>query len=229
MGSTMSTKVATRRAPVRSSEGATRRTATRGGVAERGADTMRIRTRSGDDALARVLTATANAYSAIPPDARARLLRGSDAEVLATLADTAASSSRSDAFATAKLRGIQVREKLIQAAGGLLDTKGVAEQLGVTPQAIHKQQKEAKLLAVPLGNRLQFPAFQFDESGAPMGGLSAVVRSLAQRSISPWAQLRFLAGHSARLGNRTPIEALRAGELDRVLRAAEAFGEHGAE
>lgn len=190
---------------------------------------MRLRTRSSDEALARVLTATANAYSAIPPDSRARLLRGSDAEVLATLADTAASSSRSDAVATAKLRAIQVREKLIEAAGGLLDTKAVAEQLGVTPQAIHKQRKEAKLLAVLLGNRLQFPAFQFDESGAPVGGLPAVVRSLAQRSIGPWSQLRFLAGHNARLGNRSPIEALHAGERDRVVRAAEAFGEHGAE
>jgi hypothetical protein len=156
-------------------------------------------------------------------------LCGSDAEVLATLADTAASSSGSDAIAAAKLRAIGVREKLIEAAGGLLDTKGVAAQFGVTPQAIHKQQKESKLLAVPLGNRLQFPAFQFDESGAPVAGLAAVIRSLAQRSIGPWSQLRFLAGHSARLGNRTPVEALRAGERDRVLRAAEAFGEHGAE
>jgi hypothetical protein len=185
------------------------------------------RLRTTGDALGRVLTATANAYTALSPRARSCLLDGSDAEVLAVLADAAASNSKADALAAARARWIQVREHLIAAAGGLLDTKAVAEQLRISPQAVHKQQAAGKLLAVPLGNRLQYPAFQFAD-GVPLEGLPAVLRALAGKGAGPWAQLRFLAGENARLGNRTAIAALRAGDVERVVRAAEAFGEHGA-
>jgi hypothetical protein len=40
--------------------------------------------------------------------------------------------------------------------------------------------------------------------------------------------LRFLAGSNARFGGRSPVEALKAGDVEEALAAARAFGEHGA-
>jgi hypothetical protein len=41
-------------------------------------------------------------------------------------------------------------------------------------------------------------------------------------------QLRFFTSPHERLGNETPIEALRSGEVNDVVRAASGYGEQGA-
>jgi hypothetical protein len=180
-------------------------------------------------ALNRVLTAAGNAFSVLSDRERALLLQESDAGVLATLAQVVSSKVDADPLADARARAAEERAKLIAAAGAFLDTKTVADRLHITPQAIHKQFKQGKLLAVLRGNVLGFPACQFDDEGAPAPGLPEVLRLLKRRSFGPWTQLRFLAGGNTRLRNQTPLEALRAGHLDEVRRAAEAFEEHGAD
>jgi hypothetical protein len=41
-------------------------------------------------------------------------------------------------------------------------------------------------------------------------------------------QAAFFVGKNSRLDDQTPIEMLKAGELARVLGAAQVYGEHGA-
>ena len=177
----------------------------------------------------RALTALGHALEVLPDRARDSLLEESDAGLLATLA-SALGTAVSDPLAAAKARAVRARAELVDAADGLLDTKAVAERLAVTPQAINKQLHQGKLLAVTRGgNALAFPACQFDAEGEPLEGLPEVLEVLRRKAFGSWTQLRFLAGRNGRLRNRTPIEAMRAGDLPSVLRAAEAFEEHGAD
>jgi hypothetical protein len=49
----------------------------------------------------------------------------------------------------------------------------------------------------------------------------AVLNRLAQ--VGPWSRYRFFVRSSPELGGRTPVEALRAGEGEAVLNAAETW------
>ena len=55
-----------------------------------------------------------------------------------------------------------------------------------------------------------------------------VLQTLADAGVDEWAQLRFFAGTNVRLGGRSPVEALKVGDIERVLAAARTFGQHGA-
>jgi hypothetical protein len=42
-------------------------------------------------------------------------------------------------------------------------------------------------------------------------------------------QAEFMLAPNTRLGNKRPLDTLRAGEVDAAVRAASTYGEHGAE
>ena len=63
---------------------------------------------------------------------------------------------------------------------------------------------------------IAYPGFQFD-GGRVVRDLPAVLQTLSDAGADEWAQLRFFAGANARLGGRSPMDALRAGEVERVL------------
>jgi hypothetical protein len=56
--------------------------------------------------------------------------------------------------------------------------------------------------------------------------LEDVLRALA--TLDPLMQLVFCSNSNERLDGRSPIEALRQGELEQVLGIAKAYGEQGA-
>jgi hypothetical protein len=70
-----------------------------------------------------------------------------------------------------------------------------------------------------------YPAFQF-EDGKTLDGLKEVLDALSGHD--PWMQSIFFANGNDRLNHRTPLDALRQGETEAVVRAAEAYGEQGA-
>ena len=55
-------------------------------------------------------------------------------------------------------------------------------------------------------------------------GLSRVLRSFSLES--PWMQAEFMLSPEDRLGDRRPLDALKAGEVEVVARAVSAYGEH---
>lgn len=57
-------------------------------------------------------------------------------------------------------------------------------------------------------------------------GLAEVLEALD--SVGPWTQLAFLVRPQRGLGGGRPVDLLREGRLDEVLRAARQFGEQGA-
>jgi hypothetical protein len=135
----------------------------------------------------------------------------------------AARHHASDPLASARLRGIVAQEQL---AADTLSAGEVAKLLGISRQAVDKRRKERTLLALERpkrGNR--YPAWQFTESGV-LEGLETVLDAL--QGHDTWAQARFMTSGNARLGGKTPILRLEAGDIEAVVRAAELFDEHGA-
>jgi hypothetical protein len=100
-----------------------------------------------------------------------------------------------------------------------------AKLLRVSRQAIDKRRKTQTLLAVRVGRRYLYPAWQFGEAGA-LEGLAAILDAL--RGVDAWARMRFFLNGNAKLAGERPLSRLRRGDRTAVLSAARAFGEHGA-
>lgn len=133
-----------------------------------------------------------------------------------------------DARARAILRGKEIAAKLLAEAGGGYDLAQVSLVLdGISRQMIDRKVKAGRLLAVPgpSGRRI-YPTIQFGPDGALLPGLAEVRAALPTQD--PWAVLGFLVGPDPRLGDRRPVDLMRAGQVDAVIAAARRMGEQGA-
>lgn len=129
-------------------------------------------------------------------------------------------------LAPAFIRGIDARNRLLNENGGTYSADQVADILGITRQAVEKRRSAGNLLAVTTGRHgYRYPAWQFTKSGV-LPGLESVLKALVCHDA--WMQAAFFVSKNPRLDDRTPIELLGTGELSEVLKAAEAYGEHGA-
>ncbi len=129
------------------------------------------------------------------------------------------------AKARALLRGIEIAEKDLRAAGGTYELAEVEQLLNISRQAIAKKVDEGALLAVPgPGNRRRYPAVQFTQGGT-LPGLREVLAALPGRNA--WYQLNWLVNPDPRIENRTPAQLLEAGDVATAVAAARAQGEQG--
>jgi hypothetical protein len=129
-------------------------------------------------------------------------------------------------LAPAFIRGIQAQRRLLDEHGGTLSAAQIGEILGITPQAVDKRRRSRTLLALNMGRHgYRYPVWQFTKSGA-LPGMKDVLQALQPHD--EWMQIAFFVSKNPRLGNETPIDMLKAGELKKVVDAASAYGEHGA-
>lgn len=129
-------------------------------------------------------------------------------------------------LARAKLRGLVGRKRVIEQMGGTLTAEEAADLLGITRQAVDKRRNQQQLIGLTQGRRgYAYPSFQF-EDGQTIAGLAEVLQALDVHDS--WMQLMFFANGNTRLDGATPLEALRQGKLDSVIRVAEIYGEQGA-
>lgn len=144
-----------------------------------------------------------------------------------TAADPERSAYEPDARARALARGLKMRRADLAKAGGTYELDDVRELMnGVTAQAVGKRVREGSLLAVPgPSNRRRYPTMQFTADGGVVPGLKAVTEAFPSKS--PWMLLNFLVNPESRLGDRAPIDLLRAGQIDPVVQAARAVGQQG--
>lgn len=134
--------------------------------------------------------------------------------------------SEKDPLAAAKLRGVQRKQSLLNAGGGVLSAEEAAQLLGISRQAVDKRRKQGQLLGLVQGRRgYAYPAWQF-ENGRTIKNLEQALEAL--RGHDPWMQVAFFLNGNDRLDGKSPLELLRAGELERVLWAAAEYGEQGA-
>jgi hypothetical protein len=104
-----------------------------------------------------------------------------------------------------------------------LSASQVAQLLGTSRQTPHDRVSSQTLLAIKENGKLCFPAWQFDPAGSDgtIEGLPAVLKALA---ISDYAKLNWLTRANPYLEDTTPIQALKAGQTERVLAEAAAVG-----
>jgi hypothetical protein len=131
-----------------------------------------------------------------------------------------------DPLAPARLRGIAVRHALLEHAGGTLSSEEVAETLGLSRQAVDKRRRTDKLLALAFGRRgYRYPACQFVD-GNVLTGLDRVLAELGDDD--GWSRLAFLVSRRSDLDDESPLSRLEQNDIERVVQAARAAGDHGA-
>jgi hypothetical protein len=132
-----------------------------------------------------------------------------------------------DPILEAKLRGLQLRQEMLQKSGGTLSSEGVAEVLQISRQAVDKRRGANQLFALTQGRRgYSYPSFQF-EDGKTLVGLDRVLANLSE--LDPWMQLQFFTSTHERLSGKTPLDVLRKGKVEDVVRVASGYGEQGAQ
>jgi hypothetical protein len=132
---------------------------------------------------------------------------------------------QAEPLAPAFIRGIEAKRRLIEENGGVFTAEQAAQIIGISRQAVEKRRQSGKLLAVSTGRHgYLYPAWQFNESGT-LAGLQDVLAVLEPHD--EWMKTIFFVSKNPRLGDRTPVEMLRAGKLKRVLDTALVYGEHG--
>jgi hypothetical protein len=131
-----------------------------------------------------------------------------------------------DPLFRARLRGIEGRNRLLDAEGGSSGVGEVAALLGISRQAVDKRRRQGRLLGLPVGRRgYAYPSWQFTRGGtAP--GLERVLHAL--RELDPWMQASFFLSPNVRTGSKTPLARMREGGVEAVIQAALEFFEHGA-
>jgi hypothetical protein len=138
----------------------------------------------------------------------------------------ASESVNDDPLAEAKQRGLERKQQLVEAAGGVISSEDASKMLSLTRQAVDKRRAQNQLIALTQGRRgYSYPSFQF-EDGRTLNGLEETLREL--KSFDPWMQLAFFVNPNDRLGGESPTKALRTGKLSEVLKAARSYGEQGA-
>jgi hypothetical protein len=145
---------------------------------------------------------------------------GATAALLARAA-MAASVVAVDPLAEAKARAIQAEAELLEAAGGTLTADDVAQLLGITRQAVERRRDRGTVLALRAsGGMFVYPVCQFQD-GQLLAGIDRFLAAFPE-GTSPWSILNVLVGPSDALDGRTPLEALRAGDIDQATEVAEA-------
>jgi len=162
-----------------------------------------------------VLSAAAGAST--DADALLRLLESPSTQELLTT---------QDAMLSARSRGVEARRSLLEAEGGTLSADAVGRHLGISRQAVDKRRKAGSLLAIAIGRRgYAYPAWQLTDRDV-LTGLRDVLQHLAGHDA--WSRLVFFLTPNARLRNSTPLKKLRAGEVEGVVKAADAYLQQGA-
>ncbi|MGD0412979.1 MAG: hypothetical protein ABSC18_14910 [Verrucomicrobiota bacterium] len=129
-------------------------------------------------------------------------------------------------LANAMARGITARRKLMEAEGGSLSAEEAARQLGISKTAILKRYHKGRIIAwrEERQNAARFPVWQFKDHKV-LQGLEEVLQTLnAGSRLDDFGRMLFFLSNRGFLGKKRPVDCLRAGEVNKVLQAAEGYG-----
>lgn len=117
-------------------------------------------------------------------------------------------------------RFFERRQQLLQDA---LSAGEVARLLGTSRQTPHDRVKSGTLLAVRERGGLRFPSWQFDSEG-PDGVVAGFPNVLKALDVSPLAKVSWFTLPNPYLEGRTPLQALKSGEVERLISIARSVG-----
>lgn len=126
-----------------------------------------------------------------------------------------------DPLAKAEVRGILVKQQLIEASGGTYNSKEVADLLGISRQAVDKRRKNSKLIGIPKGKgSYLYPVWQFT-SGKTIVGLELVMNVI--KDLDPWMQVTFMLNPTLNENKKNPIALLEEGSIDKAVEIAKIY------
>jgi hypothetical protein len=128
-------------------------------------------------------------------------------------------------IAAALAAGAQYKEELLTRAGGAYSAEQLAQLLGISRQAVNEGRKTHLYFAVPSGQSYVYPKLQLTSRG-PLPGLRDFLDGFSLPDA--WMKLSVLVEPSERLGGRSPLEALREGDVEAAVLVAATYGGHGA-
>ena len=129
-------------------------------------------------------------------------------------------------LAKARARGITARRKLMEADGGSLSAEGAAGELGISQAAILKLYHRGQMIAWNDGrpNAARFSVWQFKDREL-LDGLEEALKILsAGCRLGDFGRILFFLSNQGFLAGKRPLDCLRAGEANKVLRAAGGYG-----
>jgi hypothetical protein len=121
-------------------------------------------------------------------------------------------------------RFAEVRNGLLREAGGAYSLDEVAVMLGASREAVHRAVQMGDVLGVVIGSAVVVPRIQMKEIGGKaliLPGIGQVAKTFMAEGGSHLGALQFLLRHDPNLVER-PIDVLKAGQVDDVVRAARA-------
>jgi hypothetical protein len=98
-----------------------------------------------------------------------------------------------------------------------------AELLGVSKQAIHERIRDQKLVGMIEANSMRLPTFQFDPAG-PNGCVEGLPEILKAMPGSLLSKVSWFTSPNRIFEGLKPIDVLKNGKFDAVLREARAVG-----
>jgi hypothetical protein len=119
---------------------------------------------------------------------------------------------------------VRIRNALLDRAGGSLSLTEAALQLNVSQKELHKRIKAGTALGMMVGTEIVVPRLQIVEPDgrySVLPGIDEVKKLFEEAEAGPWMALQFLIDPDPNLG-MSPIETLRQGKKDAVIRAMRA-------
>jgi hypothetical protein len=123
----------------------------------------------------------------------------------------------------AQVKAVQL--DILGKAGKPLSLTAAAKELSVSRQALHKRIGLGSALGLMHGSELVVPDAQFANKDGKLGivdGLSAIVSLFDTSGAGRWSALQFLTEVDPLL-RRVPLNVLKEGDRDAVVRAARAY------
>ncbi len=108
----------------------------------------------------------------------------------------------------------------LEAEGGAVRAGAVAKRLGVSPATVESLRLSGYVLAVPRTDGYAYPVWQFD-GRSMLPGFRKALGALG--GADPYTQLTFFLTPNVQLDGRRPLDVLRMGIQETVIRAARTF------
>lgn len=118
------------------------------------------------------------------------------------------------------LRFYQHRAQLLKDS---LSANEAAKMITVSRETVHKRVRQGKMLGILENGKLRVPLCQFDADG-PNGLLEGFSSILTELKCSELRKLSWLVLPNRYFDGRTPIQAMRDGEMEAVAIQASALG-----
>jgi hypothetical protein len=143
---------------------------------------------------------------------------GKAVEVGEPRAEAPAGGSLGAAIAQAKARGATKVSDILKGAD-MLTARAFGDLIGASHETVNTRRKRHEVLGLEGATRgVKYPRWQVTDAGLPLPGLVQLFHVLGEQ---PWTVYRFLRTAHAELGGSTALDALKAGQVDAVVGAAE--------